>query len=216
MHKLIFRAQQRSHVHEVTRFRLSIVSCCCWFRMTIRCSLRFSTWWNLSSCVQRYQVEISFADSIDYAFVCVLFRRLRKEIPSKELRRIARAPWKKLQTNFVSYVDDDIVILDCLLLLSKISLLLLLLFENKNFHWTFFLPFSLSFAETLEWVESRTYLSFISSFSLMRNNETNEWNERTKMGEKFKTIFKRFIISSEPFSINSRWDLLFFQLTIYY
>ena len=41
-----------------------------------------------------------------------LFRRLRKEIPQKEIRRIARAPWKKLNTNFVSYVDDDIVVLD--------------------------------------------------------------------------------------------------------
>ncbi len=40
------------------------------------------------------------------------FRRLRKEIPQKEIRRIARAPWKKLNTNFVSYVDDDIVVLD--------------------------------------------------------------------------------------------------------
>lgn len=39
-------------------------------------------------------------------------RRLRKEIPQKDIRRIARAPWKKLNTNFVSYVDDDIVVLD--------------------------------------------------------------------------------------------------------
>ena len=39
-------------------------------------------------------------------------RRLRKEIPQKEIRRIARTPWKKLTTNFVSYVDDDIVVLD--------------------------------------------------------------------------------------------------------
>jgi hypothetical protein len=42
----------------------------------------------------------------------LIFRRLRKEIPQKEIRRIARAPWKKLNTNFVSYVDDDIVVLD--------------------------------------------------------------------------------------------------------
>jgi hypothetical protein len=39
-------------------------------------------------------------------------RRLRKEIPQKDIRRIARAPWKKLNTNFVSYMDDDIVVLD--------------------------------------------------------------------------------------------------------
>jgi hypothetical protein len=47
-----------------------------------------------------------------YFLIICNFRRLRKEIPQKEIRRIARAPWKKLNTNFVSYVDDDIVVLD--------------------------------------------------------------------------------------------------------
>jgi len=48
---------------------------------------------------------------LKYSLFC-LSRRLRKEIPQKEIRRIARAPWKKLNTNIVSYVDDDIVVLD--------------------------------------------------------------------------------------------------------
>ena len=61
--------------------------------------------------------KISSKQSLSAALPIVDFfssrrRRLRKEIPQKEIRRIARVPWKKLNTNFVSYADDDIVILD--------------------------------------------------------------------------------------------------------
>ncbi|CAF0739615.1 unnamed protein product [Rotaria sordida] len=57
---------------------------------------------------------VPFIDPPDGIYLRVTkdIKRLRKEIPQKEIRRIARAPWKKLNTNFVSYIDDDIVILD--------------------------------------------------------------------------------------------------------
>ncbi|UJR13377.1 hypothetical protein I4U23_000394 [Adineta vaga] len=57
---------------------------------------------------------VPFVDPPDGIYLRVTkdIKRLRKEIPQKEIRRIARAPWKKLNTNFVSYVDDDIVVLD--------------------------------------------------------------------------------------------------------
>ncbi|CAF2123714.1 unnamed protein product [Rotaria magnacalcarata] len=57
---------------------------------------------------------VPFVDPPDGIYLRVTkdIKRLRKEIPQKEIRRIARAPWKKLNTNFVSYIDDDIVILD--------------------------------------------------------------------------------------------------------
>jgi len=57
---------------------------------------------------------VPFVDPPDGIYLRVTkdIKRLRKEIPQKEIRRIARAPWKKLNTNIVSYVDDDIVVLD--------------------------------------------------------------------------------------------------------
>ncbi|CAF1055358.1 unnamed protein product [Adineta steineri] len=57
---------------------------------------------------------VPFIDPPDGIYLRVTkdIKRLRKEIPQKEIRRVARAPWKKLNTNFVSYVDDDIVVLD--------------------------------------------------------------------------------------------------------
>ncbi|UJR33989.1 hypothetical protein I4U23_021404 [Adineta vaga] len=57
---------------------------------------------------------VPFIDPPDgiYLRVTKQIKRLRKEIPPKEIRRVARSPWKKLNTNFVSYVDDDIVVLD--------------------------------------------------------------------------------------------------------
>lgn len=57
---------------------------------------------------------VPFIDPPDGIYLRVTkdIKRLRKEIPQKEIRRIARAPWKKLNTNFVSYADDDIVVLD--------------------------------------------------------------------------------------------------------
>jgi metastasis-associated protein MTA len=57
---------------------------------------------------------VPFVDPPDGIYLRVTkdIKRLRKEIPPKDIRRIARAPWKKLNTNFVSYVDDDIVVLD--------------------------------------------------------------------------------------------------------
>ncbi|CAF1150918.1 unnamed protein product [Adineta ricciae] len=57
---------------------------------------------------------VPFVDPPDgiYLRVTKQIKRLRKEIPSKDIRRIARAPWKKLNTSFVSYVDDEIVVLD--------------------------------------------------------------------------------------------------------
>lgn len=57
---------------------------------------------------------VPFLDPPDGIYLRVTkdIKRLRKEIPQKEIRRIARAPWKKLNNNIISYVDDDIVVLD--------------------------------------------------------------------------------------------------------
>ncbi|CAF1224718.1 unnamed protein product [Rotaria sordida] len=51
---------------------------------------------------------VPFVDPPDGIYLRVTkdIKRLRKEIPQKEIRRIARAPWKKLNTNFVSTMDQ--------------------------------------------------------------------------------------------------------------